>query len=1057
MWCTVGGVRMKLKIDSGSDVCTITQPCWDLMRKSGKFFRVENSCKAKAYASQDALPILAKFKAQLSVHPDLPSTMEEFFVVKGARYGLMSKHAAMKLKVLKIGLRLDAVKLDEEEEEEFPKVPGVLIKFDIDKSIPPHRAGFYRMPYALEDRAAMKLRLQEKRKIIESVEFSDTVNGLIVIPKGNNDVRLCVDMRQSNKAIRCTQYPMPTFEDFTARLHGAKVFSKLDLQEAYHHFELDEPSRELTTFMTRDGLKRYTRLMFGVNCAPGYFQKFMDQKLAGIKGVKCFMDDILIFGKTQEEHDAALNITLKILSDCKFKLNDKKCEYSKESLEFLGHTISAEGIKASAEKVEALKSFRKPDTIAELQSFLGLLNYVSKFIKDCSTANEKLREMIKEQKIDWTMDRVQAFENIKSAMLNITTLGYFDVKAETKLFTDASPSGLGAVLVQIQNDELVVISHAAKSLTDTEKRYPQTQREALAAVWGVERYYFYLFGKHFKLVTDYRAMKFIFNNEIPTNKRACSRAESWALRLQPYQFDIEYIEGHKNIADSFSRLAVDQFELFEEDHEVFINDLSLDAASSEGTEFLSKSEMITASEIDEEIIVLREAIDTGVWDNVKCRVLRALKNEFSHDGKLVFKDFQVVLPTSLRKKALSLAHKAHAGIIVTKRILRKAVWWPRMTADVEKLVKCCAVCQLVSQKPRPEPLVMKQLPEKPWQSIAIDHFSVPDRIIILVIIDYYSRYLITRIVKDETATTTTMHLDEVFNTWYYPEDLRCDNATTFESKEFQEFCAARGIKIVHSPPLNPESNGEVERQNEGILKCLRIAELEGNSYKVALQNYVRQYNMTDHSVLNLPPFHMLTGMKPRFLIESAKESSFTVEDAKERNKIEKHKAKEYTDKKRRAKKSNIQLGDTVIVWNTKPASKIKPKYINKKFTVMSIDKKSKSAIIKHEDGSRYCRALNHLKCWNSPEENNSSADDDNGNDTGNEVQISSEVHSSPLHENVGNNISKSPTTSQNTTSIPAPQEQPKDKSSAKSPQRKSSRSSTKTKRFIEICKINKEN
>lgn len=1058
MLCSVGNIKMTLKVDSGSDVCTITPEHWDQMRLHGKFFRVENSSKAKSYASDEALPILAKFKAKLSIHPDLPSTMEEFYVVKKAKYGLMSKHAAKRLNILKIGLRLDAVNVTDD--EEFPKVPDVVVSFDIDPSVPPHRAGYYRIPYALEDRAAKKLGKLERMKIIEKVEQSDHVNGLIAIPKGNDNIRLILDMRKNNKRIRQIDYPMPTFEDFTARLHGAQVFSKLDLKEAYHHFELDDKSRELTTFMTRDGLKRYTRLMFGVNCAPAIFQKFMDQKFAGIAGVKCFMDDILVFGTTQEQHDIALNITQQKLDSCNFKRNDKKCEFSKNSLEFLGHTISSVGIKAAAEKTDALRSFRRPETLAELQSFLGLLNYVSKFVKDCSTATDKLRQMIKQQKIEWTTERVAAFENIKTSLLYIKTLGYYDVKAKTRLFTDASPTGLGAILVQVQDGQEVVIAHAGKSLNETEKKYPQTQREALAAVWGVERFYFYLFGKFFTLVSDYRALKFIFGNEIPTNKRACSRAESWALRLQPYQFDVEYIKGEKNIADSFSRLAVDQFEVFKDEYDMFIDEISItDTPSSQEFDFLSKSEMISASKSDEEMSQLREAIDSGVWDKIECRVLRAMKHEFSHDGQLVYKDYQVVLPKALRKRALKLAHIAHAGIVVTKRILRKAVWWPKMTADIEKMVKCCAVCQLVSQKPRPEPLIMKQLPEKPWQSIAIDHFEIPDKTTILVIIDYYSRYLIVRNVKDETTATTIKHLEEVFNTWYYPEVLRCDNATTFESKEFQEYCAGRAIELVHSPPLNPESNGEVERQNEGILKCLRIAELEGTPYKVALQNHVRTYNMTDHSVLNLPPFEMLTKMKPRFLLETVKESTFTIEEAKERNKIEKLKSKEYADKRRRAKKSEIQVGDTVIVWNTKPGSKIKPRYINKQFEVISVDAKSKSAVIQHEDGSSYRRAFNHLKKWNSPDEEESSDTEENVIDTQIEESIfnemipsTSSLSSPPSSDQSGTRGSARPKSS----SLQTKRKKKSTPRDSTSPPRKSSRTVKPPKRLIQICKVSKD-
>lgn len=547
--------------------------------------------------------------------------------------------------------------------------------------------------------------------------------------------------------------------------------------------------------------------------------------------------------------------------------------------------------------------------------------------------------------------------------MNIGSLGYFNINDETLLYTDASPVGLGAVLVQKRDNEEIVIAHAAKSLTDTEKRYPQTQREAYAAVWGVERFYFYLYGRKFTLRTDYRALQFIFKKEIPTNKRACSRAESWALRLQAYSFDVEYIKGEKNIADSFSRLACNQYEKFNEDHEIFINAIQVNKDEME--KFISIQEMIAETEKDDELKQVMKALDSHNWSGVSNPIFKALRKNFYHDSKLVYKEYQTVLPKSLRPQALKLMHSSHSGIVVTKRRLRALVWWPNMGKDVEKLLKTCPACQLVGKPNNQEPLRMKDTPTDPWEEVAIDHFDIPGKLKLLVLTDYTSRYVSARVVKDETAETTIQHLEEIFGIWYYPKRLRSDNAKVFESQLIKKYCTDHNILPVFTPPLNPQSNGEVEKQNESILKTLRIAHLENKSLAGALKAYLRDYNATPHSVTGMAPYKMMTSREPRTKIETNKESPWTVEEALEKNKLEKFKTQEYVNKKRRTAEADIEPGDSVIVQNLKPTSKLQPRFLNKKFKV--IDKVRNEVLIQAEDGTKYRRATHHVKRWHSPE------------------------------------------------------------------------------------------
>lgn len=320
--------------------------------------------------------------------------------------------------------------------------------------------------------------------------------------KGKSDFRIVIDMREPNKAIKRSTFPIPSIEQFRAQLQGAAFFSKLDLKNAFFHLKLHDDSKPLTTFMTSRGPMRYTRLMFGVNAAPEIFQRVMTETLQGIKGVACYIDDILIYAKTKEEHDTVLRAVLARLRKANFTLNQEKCEFSTETAKFLGFHISKEGIRPLEEKLEAIKSFRAPKCKSELQSFLGLVTHVSPFIKDMPDKTEPLRALVrKNAQWEWGENQRKAFESLQESVeTDVEAQAFFDPRNRgTRLYTDASPWGLGAILAQPNEEGRErVVAMIAKSLTDTEKRYPQTQREALAVVWAVERLHYFLLGHPFK-------------------------------------------------------------------------------------------------------------------------------------------------------------------------------------------------------------------------------------------------------------------------------------------------------------------------------------------------------------------------------------------------------------------------------------------------------------------------------------------------------------------------------------------------------------------------------
>ena len=325
-------------------------------------------------------------------------------------------------------------------------------------------------------------------------------------------MRLCVDIRQANEAIQRERFPIPTVEETLIEMNGSKVFSKLDLKMGFHQIELDEASRPITTFTTHAGLFRYKRLMFGVSSAPEIYQYTIQQILKDCPGSKHMTDDIIIYADSVEEHDRRLEKVLTTLKENGLALNKDKCVYRMDQLQFMGFLLSEKGIGPSSEKMKAVRNAERPKSASEVRSFLGLVNINARFIPDLATKSEALRKLTRQDhSFKWGAEQEKALQTLKDDLAEATELAYFDPQAPTKIIADASPVGLGAVLIQTQEGVEKPIYYASRSLTDVEQRYSQTEKEALALVWACERFHQYIFGIHFVLETDHKPLEFIYS------------------------------------------------------------------------------------------------------------------------------------------------------------------------------------------------------------------------------------------------------------------------------------------------------------------------------------------------------------------------------------------------------------------------------------------------------------------------------------------------------------------------------------------------------------------
>ena len=409
------------------------------------------------------IEVVGQFKAEISVGN--AKVVSSFVVVKCGRC-ILGNATAKELGVLHIGPKAspiggscNEVKSDftDQLKAQYPKVftgVGKLkdfeLKLHVDPNVPPVAQKVRRVPFALRDKVKAKIDELLEGDIIERVEGPTTwASPVVVAPKPSGEIRLCVDMRRANEAIFRERLPIPTVDEVLEELNGSIVFSKLDLPHGLHQVELHTDSRDITTFVTHDGLFRYKRLNFGVNAAPEKYQHIISQVIADIEGIVNIADDLIVHGKTVVEHDQSLHKLLARLEEKNLTLNGEKCTFGMGKAVFMGILLSKHGIGPTEEKVRAVKEATRPSSASEVRSFLGLVGFSSRFIPDFATKAEPLRVLCrKDEKFQRGKAQEEAFSTLKKDMEGASMLVYFDRGAPTEVKADASRVGLGAVLVQ---------------------------------------------------------------------------------------------------------------------------------------------------------------------------------------------------------------------------------------------------------------------------------------------------------------------------------------------------------------------------------------------------------------------------------------------------------------------------------------------------------------------------------------------------------------------------------------------------------------------------------
>jgi len=967
---SVHGTDIPVIIDSGASVNVLDGKTFNMLPVTDISLR-NTSVKIFPYGSETPLPVKGTFTT--SVSTSQCQTNAEFVVVDNLTAGsLLGKKTATELGLLRIGPEPPSVnRLTTNVQEIVNKYNDVFngvgklkdyqLKIHINADVTPVAQPQRRVPFHVRQDVEKKLQELQDLDIIEDVEGpTPWVSPLVAVPKSNGEVRVCVDMRRANEAVVRERHPIPTLEETLQSLNGAVVFSKLDLRWGYHQVELHPESRVLTTFSTHKGLKRYKRLIFGLSSAPEMYQYVIQQTLQGIPGARNISDDIIVFGTDQESHDKSLELTLERLKLKGLTLNREKCLFSVPELVFFGFKISADGIKPDDKKVDAVKNARPPQNAAEVRSFLGLVNYCARFIPNFATLAEPLRRLTRGD-TDWSWGEAQrnAFDRLRAVLTSDCVVAHFNQSADTQLKVDASPVGLGAILLQENNGTVRPVAYASRTLTDVERRYSQTEKEALAVVWACERFHLYLYGKEFMLYTDHKPLEVIYS---PKSKPP-PRIERWALRLQPYRFTIAHMAGKTNPADVLSRLPLDDQPFRERNiAEEYINYVTVNAVPKA----LTLEQIKEATSTDHVLQQVKNCLHGAVWpDTPELLPYKQVKDELCASNGVVLRGSKIVIPTALHHATLCNAHEGHQGIVRTKQMIREKVWWPGILRQVEAMVKACLPCQSVAvTKSAVEPLRPSVMPAKPWQEVHIDLCGpFPTGETLLVCEDACSRWPEVVILRSTTSAAIIGHLKKIFAAYGLPEKVITDNGANLVSQEFEDFLKTHGVQHRKVTPYWPQANAEVERFNRTIGKAIRTVHVEGKDWRTEMFTFLLNYRATPHASTGVSPALLHLGREIRTKVPQVEGRvsnllSDALQCAHMKDQQAKQRMKSYVDKKNNAVPSDIQTGDKVLLQQARH-NKLTTRYDPKPYMVL--ERRGPSVILQRENGRMFMRNVSLVR------------------------------------------------------------------------------------------------
>jgi hypothetical protein len=728
--------------------------------------------------------------------------------------------------------------------EEIP--PGLPPRRNITHSIPlipgskPVCKQMYRLSPSEKLEVEAKIRLALEKGWIEP-STSPWGAPILFVPKKGGGLRMCVDYRALNKATVKNKYPLPNIDDLLDCLHGAKYFTNLDFADGYHQIQIDEGDREKTAFRTHLGHFQYKVMPFGLCNAPATFQAAMDEMLSPflMKHALVYLDDVVIYSKTWEEHLHHVRQVLQAVREKKFYCRIWKCHFGEPRLEYLGHFIQDGKISVDTSKLSVLKEWPPPTNPTEVRRFLGFTGYFRRFIKDYSVLVSPLTDLTGKKPFLWSSACQQAFDTVRHMLQTPPILKLADPDKPYEVITDASDVGMGAVLIQDSQP----VAYMSKKFTGAERNYSTSEKELLAVKRALEKWRCYLEGCFgLTVVTDHKPNTFMDSQQVRS-----PRLMRWFEFFQRFNIQWQYQPGKTNPADALSRLSL----MSGVNGRVISGGLRnasllpLESITSESSfqtstlAVMTSRELITEASTDQQNPhSLGKAILEGYLTDAWFRHKNLDHSLVSKNGfwYLRSKPYVLVVPDvkEIREKFIREAHdppySGHFGSKRTLETLTMSYWWPGMRNDVESYVKKCLRCQL--DKSQTGALMGKLLalpePSQPWSIIGIDFITdlpkTPEGYdTILVMCDHFSKMVHF---APTTSHCTSMHcakmlLDHVVRYHGVPDVIVSDRDIRFVTNMWREVMNRMGTKLAMSTAYHPATGGQHERQNRVLEEVLR--------------------------------------------------------------------------------------------------------------------------------------------------------------------------------------------------------------------------------------------
>lgn len=868
----VNGKLLAMEVDTGASASIISEETFEQIRKGQTSLELQKSAVRLQTYTGESIGVVGSTPVQVEHNGQTASL--SLIVTQGKGPTLLGRDwmSALRLdwrEIFKVKTTLTLQGVLEEHRavfrDELGKVQGVTAKIHVDPEAQPKFHKARPVPFSLRKKVEDELERLQELDIIQPVQFSDWAAPIVPVLKGDGRVRICGDFKVTiNRAAKLDKYPIPKIDELFTSLAGGKAFSKLDLSHAYLQVELDEESRQYATINTHKGLFQYKRLPFGVASAPSIFQRTMENLLQGIPGVCVYIDDVLVTGTTEQDHLENLTQVLCRLEEAGVKLKREKCAFLLPEVAYLGHVISADGLHTSEEKVRGIVEAPAPRNVAELRSFLGLVNYYGKFLPDLATTLSPLYTLLqKQKKWTWGPDQKKAFSHVKDMLKSSRVLVHFDDQLPLILSCDASPYGVGAVLShQMPDGSERPVGFASRTLAKAEQKYSHLDKETLAIIFGVKKYHQYLYGRQFIIKTDHQPLTHIFSESRATPVLASGRIQRWALILGGYDYSIQYKEGKKNAnADALSRLPLPTtLQEVPRPAEVVHLMEHLDTSP------VTSSQIRTWTDNDPTLSKVKGWVQSG-WPDRERGVTEELRPyarrryELSVEEGCLLWGRRVIVPPKGRANVLEMLHEAHPGIVRMKGFARGYVWWPGIDEEMENCVKGCETCQVNRKAPASVPLHPWSWPEKPWSRVHIDYAGPLHGKMFLLMIDARTKWLEVFMTTSSTSAATIELMRSSFAALGLPEVVVSDNAATFTSDEFAQFLRRNGIRHVRTPPYHPASNGLVERAVQTFKEGLK--KLKEGSLSTRLARFLFKYRITPQSSTGVSPAELMYGRRLR--------------------------------------------------------------------------------------------------------------------------------------------------------------------------------------------------